>query len=78
MNNYLTSGEAAGYLHISMSTLYKLTMRREIPHYKPTGKLCYFNRQELDEWISRNRIATTEEINNTASEYCLKNGGRRA
>ena len=34
----LTSDEAARYLGISKSYLYKLTMQQKIPHYKPMGK----------------------------------------
>lgn len=44
----LTSDEAAAYMGVSKSHLYKLTMRGEVPHYKPTGKMVYFNRQELE------------------------------
>jgi len=33
----LTSEEAAKYMGISKSYLYKLTMRQQIPHYKPMG-----------------------------------------
>ncbi len=58
----LTSTEAARYMGISMSHLYKLTMRGDIPHYKPTGKLCYFNRKEVEEWLQSNRCATAPEI----------------
>ncbi len=70
----LTSDEAAKYMGISMSYLYKLTMRREIPHYKPTGKLCYFNRQELINWLQRNPIATVQNISKRAQEYCMRKG----
>ena len=44
----LTSDEAAKYMGVSKSYLYKLTMRQQIPHYKPMGKMCYFNRLELE------------------------------
>ena len=57
----LTSQEAARYMGISLSHLDKLTMRQEIPHYKPMGKLCYFNRHELEEWLQTNRINTGAE-----------------
>lgn len=59
----LTSDEAARYMGISKSYLYKLTMRQQIPHYKPMGKMCYFNRAELESWLQRNRVATADEIN---------------
>lgn len=70
----LTSEEAAKYLGISRSYLYKLTMERRIPHFKPMGKLCYFNRQELEQWLQTNRVATTDEIEQQAQAYCLKGG----
>ena len=38
----LTSDEAARYMGISKTYLYKLTMLRKIPYYKPMGKMCYF------------------------------------
>ena len=34
----LTSDEAAKYMGVSKSYLYKLTMRQQIPHFKPMGK----------------------------------------
>lgn len=71
----LTSDEAADYMGVSKSYLYKLTMRHEIPHYKPRGKMCYFNRQELEQWLQRNRVATVDEIEAKAQAYCMRKGG---
>ena len=71
----LTSQEAARYMGISRSYLYKLTMRQEIPHYKPMGKLCYFNRHELEEWLQSNRINTGAETAQQARAYCMRKGG---
>ena len=67
----LTSEEAARYMGISRSYLYKLTMTRKIPHYKPTGKVCYFDRRELEEYLHSNRIATDAEINSKAQSYYM-------
>ena len=71
----LTSDEAAKYMGISKSYLYKLTMKQQIPHYKPMGKMCYFNRLELEGWLQGNRIATDSELNQQAQDYCMKKGG---
>lgn len=68
----LTSDEAAKYMGISKSYLYKLTMRNAIPHYKPMGKMCYFNRVELEQWLQQNRCATSAEINDRANLYLMK------
>ena len=67
----LTSDEAARYMGISRSYLYKLTMTRKIPHYKPMGKVCYFDRRELEEFLHSNRVATDAEISSKAQSYCM-------
>ena len=66
----LTTDEAAAYMGVSKSYIYKLTMRQIIPHYKPNGKIVYFNRKELEAWLQSNRVATAEEINAKAQAYC--------
>ena len=70
----LTSDEAARYMGISKSYLYKLTMRQQIPHYKPMGKMCYFNRLELEQWLQSNRVSTSTEISQKAQSFCMKGG----
>lgn len=68
----LTSDEAARYMGVSKSYLYKLTMNQQIPHYKPMGKMCYFNRLELEQWLQNNRVATAAEIEQRAQAYCIR------
>lgn len=67
----LTIEEAAEFLSVSKSYLYKQTSAQAIPHYKPTGKRCYF-RSELEAWILAGRISTKSEIAQRANAYCLK------
>jgi excisionase family DNA binding protein len=57
------------YTGLKASYLYKLTSTGEIPYYKPNGKLIYFSREELDQWLMQNRKATREEIESQASTY---------
>jgi excisionase family DNA binding protein len=71
----LTSSEAAKYMGISKSYLYKLTMRQQIPFYKPMGKMVYFNRLELEQWLQNNRVSTDCEISQKAQRYCMQKGG---
>ena len=74
----LTSDEAAAYLGVSKSCIYKLTMGRKIPHYKSEGgKLCYFDRQEIINWMKAHRVATQEELQAQAKEILKKKGGRK-
>ena len=60
--NVLTFMEACVYLGISESLLYKLTSSKEIPHYKPRGKMLYFDKTELDAWLKQNNVPTLGNI----------------
>ena len=72
LKEILTIEEAAEFLSVSKSYLYKQTSAQAIPHYKPTGKRCYFKRSELEAWILAGRISTKAEIAQRANAYCLK------
>ena len=48
----LNFDEGADYTGLSKSYLYKLTCSGGIPCYKPQGKHIYFNKQEIDQWLS--------------------------
>lgn len=72
----LTSDEAAKYMGVSKSYLYKLTMQQKIPHYKPMGKMCYFNRLELEQWLQANRVATADELSQRAQRISVKVGAK--
>ena len=50
-------------LDISQSLLYKLTCTGEIPHFKPRGKMIFFEKKELIAWIKRNKI-NDQELSN--------------
>jgi excisionase family DNA binding protein len=69
----LNLSEAAKYLDISESHLYKLTSTRQIPHFCPQGKKLYFRREELDQWLQRNRQSSTDEIDREATNYLIRN-----
>lgn len=63
---FLTTKEAAAYLGMALSYLYKMTSKKSIPFYTPTGKKIYFKKSELDEWMNNSRVATNEEIESMA------------
>ena len=68
-NNLMTTAEAAAFLGYKVSYLYKLMMRHAVPYYKPSGKLCFFDRDELDAWKRSNRITPQNEIDEQAARY---------
>ena len=68
----LTTTEAAHYLGVKPSYLYKMMMRRAIPYYKPGGKLCFFSRDDLDAWLTSIRIKSQKEIESEAARYIVR------
>ena len=59
----LTVDEAAACTGLAKQTIYGLTSRREIPHFK-RGKGIRFRRSELEQWMLENRRKTVAEISN--------------
>ncbi len=68
----LNIDEASTYTGLSVSSIYKLTSAQEIPHFKPRGKMLYFNRSELEGWLLQRRIKTNSEINAEAVNHLAK------
>lgn len=64
--------EAATYLNMSKSTLYKLTSKKEIPHYKP-NRFIFFERSELDKWIRSAAVKTEDQLNDQVNAYTMAN-----
>lgn len=79
MKDVLTFNEASEFTGLSKSYLYKLTSGQKVPHYKPFGKMVYFNRLELESWLQQNKVLTTDEISSKAQSYCMSNkkGGQK-
>ncbi len=57
-----TLSELACYTGFKESYIYKLTAMRLIPHFKPNGKSCFFRREEIENWLTSNRVATSDEL----------------
>ena len=74
--NVLIIEEAAKLTGLSKSCMYKKICAKEIPYYKKE-KRVYFKRQEIEEWMTQNRISTKEEmsaINYTVTGRLTKKG----
>ncbi len=74
----LTLDEVAYYTGIGKSYLYKLTHRKEIPHYKPRGGKIFFNKAEVDQWLQKNRVTPDDELRAKANTFAMigKGGAR--
>ena len=69
LKKWLTFEQACEYLHYSASHLYKFTMLREIPFYKPNNRRIFFLQEDLDNWIEKSRISSRAEIQTDAEKY---------
>ena len=67
----LTFEEAANYMGMSKSCLYKMTSQKIVPHYKPNGKLIFFELDELERWLMSVRVKPQCEIEEEASTYVV-------
>ena len=54
--------EAACFLGIAKSTLYKMTHLNQLPYFKPAGKLIFFEKKALLDWVRGARAMSEEEI----------------
>lgn len=67
IKEFLTVQEAADFLNLSKSMIYKLTRERQLPIYKPNGKNVFIHRDDLNNWIKQNRILTQQELDDLAA-----------
>ncbi|MEN3159510.1 helix-turn-helix domain-containing protein [Alkalimonas sp. NCh-2] len=54
----LNVAECSAFTGLSVSYIYKLTHTGKIPHSKPNGKLVFFDRKKVEEWLLSNPIET--------------------
>lgn len=69
----LTFDEAAQFTGLSKSFLYKLTSSGRVPHFKPHGKVLYFDRSQLETWLLQNPVKTADEIEKEAVKFVTLN-----
>ena len=72
---FLTLNQVSDYLGISRNTLYQLTSKSQIPHYK-VGKKLMFKVSEIDDWVlnSGNKIKSQDEIESEIDTQILNEG----
>lgn len=64
---------------LSQRTIYTMTRKAEIPHYKPNQRLIYFDRSDVEKWMMRNRVNANYEAEANAIAYVVNKqtkGGR--
>ena len=59
--------EAAAFLGVKKSTLYKMTHFSQIPYYKPAGKLIFFEKSALLDWVRNVKVKSEDDIREEAA-----------
>ncbi len=72
----LTLDEASKYLGVTRSMLYKMTHENRLPYYKPSGKLVFFEKQALLDWVRSAKCMSEDEIKEAAAQRLLELGRR--
>ena len=72
----LSVEEAARFMDIARSSLYKMTSDRSIPFYRPNGKMIYFEKADILEWIRKNRVMSVMYDEDKEQEPELHSNGQ--
>lgn len=72
-----TMVEFCKYTGLSKSTAYKLTSSRKIPFSQPNGKLIFFRKTDIDNWLLSNPRKSMEILELEASNLVFNNPRER-
>jgi predicted DNA-binding transcriptional regulator AlpA len=79
MKDVLNIDECAFLTGYAKSTIYCMTSKNLIPHYKNgrgRSKL-YFTKKKIEDWMTRTEIPTEEELEQRAATYNALKGSKR-
>lgn len=60
--DFINANELAELLGESIKTVYARVNKKQIPYYKPGGKLLLFKIAEIQEWVVSGRHSSLQEI----------------
>ncbi|TKC01397.1 helix-turn-helix transcriptional regulator [Pedobacter cryotolerans] len=65
----LNIDEFCRYTGFSKSFAYKLTSAKRLPFSCPNGKLIFFRKPDVDNFLLANPVSSTDDINQQAIDY---------
>lgn len=74
--NVLSIDDVVLLTGLSKSYLYRLTSTKQIPYYKPNGKLAYFDRKEIEKWMLQGRVDCQQDADHKAAKYNFERNRR--
>ena len=60
--DFINASELATMLGESIKTVYARVQNRQIPYYKPGGKVLLFKLDEIQDWIKSGRHSPIDEL----------------
>lgn len=72
LKTVLNVTELADYTGFRKSYIYKLVHKNSIPFSKPNGKVLFFERKKIDDWLLQNSYKSNDEIQREALEFISK------
>ena len=68
----LTMRDVCTLSGLSMSHIYKKCSNKTIPHWKGAGgKITYFDKSEIENWLLHQRVKTSDEVETEAANYIV-------
>ena len=67
----LSIEEASNLSGVSVSYIQKLTASKQLPHSKPTGKLIFIHRKDLETFLSQNYISSNDEVSSSVANFLI-------
>lgn len=67
-----TLTEASIVAGVSLSYIQKLISSNQIPYSKPTGKLIFIRRRDLEQFLMRNIISSNDEVETIVANNIIK------
>lgn len=69
--------EVSLYTGLSKSYIYKQTSGGNMPHFCPSGKILFFEREAIEKWLMSNPVKTNTQIRQEAANYVTLGRRRR-
>ena len=72
LKTILNVEELAEYTGFKKSYIYKLVHSNSLPFSKPNGKVLFFDKHKIDEWLLQNASKSINELQQEALEFSLQ------
>ena len=69
LKTILNVEELSDYTGFKKSYIYKLVHTNSIPYSKPNGKILFFERKKIDDWLLQNNHKSNDDIQSLAIEF---------